>query len=196
MIKANSIQLLGDLIISLIGYLYWDWNIYFILLFMLLDVIARSVLLEFKVRKLAKHSGLKSSFIAFISNFLLVIVLISTAHIALYFLQSNIDLYKEFIRFLTVKEMGIPQGALLIPLIGFMVYAEYNFQFVRLELYKIQQISTLRKQHTQDIIASIILSGSYLLMGVFFQIKEVYLVYSLLGIVLLYRIIQPKIHNI
>lgn len=193
MLKANSIQLVGDLIISLIGYFYWDWNIYFIVLFMLFDVIARAVLLEFKVKKIAEFRQSKGSVSAILINAVSVFVLIIVAHLALFILQPNLELASEFIRFLTYEDMGLAQGILLIPLIALMVYTEYKMQFIRFVLYQRQEERGLRTHHQRDIFAAILLSSCYLIVGLFVSINESILVFSLLGIILTYRIIQFKL---
>lgn len=193
MTKANSIQLVGDLIISLLGYFYWDWNIYFIVLFILLDVVAREILLEFKVRKIRLFTRQKGSNLPLIIDALIVCSLIFTAHFALKIAQPQLVLGEEFIRFLTYEDMGLPQGVLLIPLVGLMVYTEYKFQFLRFELFKRQQENTLRSLHRLDLVAAIIFSVFYIIIGLTWQIEESILVFSLLGMILIYRIIQSKI---
>ena len=63
-IQPKYIQILGDAVIPLLGFFVWNWNIYFILLFYLLDLLVKEVVIHFKSNRIVKFKaeiGLKNT---------------------------------------------------------------------------------------------------------------------------------------
>ena len=54
-INPKYIQLVGDAIIPILGFFFWDWNLYFILLFYFLDMLTKEVLLHLKSNKINQY---------------------------------------------------------------------------------------------------------------------------------------------
>ena len=116
------IQILGELAIPLIGFFFWNWSLYFILLFYMIEnLFATYFQLEtfrkftFLVEK--KESGIdyKKLFV-FITFWLMEVALI---HLFLFLSNPSIQFGKEVVDFFMYEDMGIPQGFLLIPLLYF-----------------------------------------------------------------------------
>ena len=107
------IQLLGNLIIPACGFWLWNWSLYFILLFYLLDLIAAEIVTYLKVKKvkqLKTDEQLKSPTSSFIIVSLLFLFLIITEfHVGIAVLHPTIDFKLELLNFLLYEEMGIQQ---------------------------------------------------------------------------------------
>lgn len=108
-------SLIGDVALPLFGYFFWNWNFYFILLFFMLDQLARVIFLPQRLKLIETSKAAKNK-IVFRHIFLLLIELI-VIHSAVYFQNKDINFSNEFLRFLSYKDMGISQGVILIPLI-------------------------------------------------------------------------------
>lgn len=106
--------ILGDAVLPLVGFLFWNWGFYFIILFFLFDLVIRTFFLN-------KRLGLLSSIIlpkAFLLKgvglaFLEVMIL----HLLVYFSLKPIIFTAELWAFLSYEELGIAQGIFLLPLL-------------------------------------------------------------------------------
>jgi len=116
------IQILGELAIPLLGFFLWNWSLYFILLFYMIEnLFATYFQLEtfrrFKFLVEKKESALNyKNLSVFVSFWLMEVVLI---HLFLFLTTPAIQFGKEVIDFFMYEEMGIPQGFLLVPLLYF-----------------------------------------------------------------------------
>lgn len=116
------IQIIGELAIPLIGFFFWNWSLYFILLFYMIEnLFATYFQLEtfrkftFLVEKKESTIDYKKLFI-FITFWLIEVALI---HLFLFLTNPSIQFGKEVVDFFMYEDMGIPQGFLLIPLLYF-----------------------------------------------------------------------------
>ena len=107
--------LIGDVALPLMGYFLWNWNLYFILLFFLLDQLARVVLLPWRMKLTDLRTAEKRNQLLKASFLLLTEVII--IHSVIYFQSPSIEFGEEFDRFFHYKDMGIEQGYLLFPLV-------------------------------------------------------------------------------
>jgi hypothetical protein len=107
--------LIGDVALPLMGYFLWNWNLYFILLFFLLDQLARVVFLPWRM-KLTDLSSFEKRNQLLKASFLLLTELI-VIHSVIYFQSPSIEFGEEFGRFFHYKDMGIEQGYLLLPIV-------------------------------------------------------------------------------
>jgi hypothetical protein len=116
------IQILGELAIPLMGFFLWNWSLYFILLFYMIEnLFATYFQLEtfrrftFLVKK--KESSLNYKKLSIFMGFWFLEVLL--IHLFLYFSTPAIQFGNEVLDFFMYEDMGIPQGFLLIPLLYF-----------------------------------------------------------------------------
>ncbi|MBU3658776.1 MAG: hypothetical protein FGM14_02820 [Flavobacteriales bacterium] len=107
--------LIGDVALPLMGYFLWNWNLYFILLFFLLDQLARVVLLPWRM-KLTDFDSSEKRIQLLKATFLLLTEVI-VIHAVIYFQRPSIDFLAEFGQFFHYKDMGIEQGYILFPLV-------------------------------------------------------------------------------
>lgn len=141
--RLNLINAIGEAVIPIAGLLFFDWGIYFILLFYFIDLIATEVFLYIKVNKIIQFQRIKFAFslrygrILF-SSFLALSTIV-LAHIATCVIVPNINFYDEFIAFLSYEEMGfpVPQGYILLPLVILGNLQQYKLTFIKTGIYKV-----------------------------------------------------------
>ena len=106
--------LLGDVALPLAGFLFWDWGFYFISLFFLFDLIFRTLFLR---RRLNLLNELKNRNRILFRGFLYSFIEVLLIHCIVVSVFVNLKLGDSFLAFLTYEELGIPQGAVLLPLL-------------------------------------------------------------------------------
>ncbi len=141
--RLKVIQAIGEAVIPLLGFFYFEWSLYFILLFYMIDLIATEVFTYLKVNKIIAFQrigySLKQRYGKLVINSLMVVVLIVLSHSFIYFQQNGINFWEAFVAFLAYEEPGfpVPQGYLLLPLVIFGNYQQYNSMFVKSNAYRV-----------------------------------------------------------
>ena len=106
--------ILGDAVLPLVGFLFWDWGFYFIILFFLFDLVIRTLFLN-------KRIGLLPSIIlpkAFLLKGIgLVVLEVVILHLLVYLSLNFISFPTEIWGFLSYEELGFAQGIILLPLL-------------------------------------------------------------------------------
>ena len=148
-LNPKIIQLIGDAVIPLVGFFWWNWSLYFIVIFYLLDYLSNEVILNLKSKKITTFQEIDSKiWIKKASlSFLLFLLGIVLVHLSMKILHPQIDFYTEFIEFLSYKDMGIAQGYFLIPLIALVGFQRYKMEFLMPARFKTQTIPTLWASH-------------------------------------------------
>ena len=151
-IQQAYVQLVGDAIIPLAGALFFDWGLYFILIYYFLELLAQEVILQLKSKKIAEYSGkgteLRGKYTAL--SFLFLLVGIGLIHLAVYFIHPGIHFQQEWIDFMAYEDMGIPQGVLLLPLVAFAEYQQYRMTFLMPAKFRSVRMEDLWKSHHQS----------------------------------------------
>ena len=106
--------LLGDVALPLAGFLFWDWGFYFISLFFLFDLIFRTLFLR---RRLNLLNELKNRNRILFRGFLYSFIEVLLIHCIVVSVFVHLNIGDSFLAFLTYEELGIPQGAVLLPLL-------------------------------------------------------------------------------
>lgn len=141
--RLKVVQAIGEAIIPLLGYFYFDWSLYFILLFYFIDLIATEVFTYIKVNKIIAFQrigySLQQRYGKLILNSILVIFLILLSHAFIYFQQEGVNFHQAFIAFLAYEEPGfpVPQGYILLPLVIFGNFQQYKNMFVKSNAYRV-----------------------------------------------------------
>ncbi len=148
-LNPKIIQLIGDAVIPLLGFFWWNWSLYFIVLFYLLDYLSNEVILNLKSKKITTFQEIDSKvwFKKASLSFLLFLLGIVLVHLSMNMVHPQIEFYKEFIQFLSYKDMGIAQGYFLLPLIALVGYQRYKMEFLMPARFKTQTIPTLWASH-------------------------------------------------
>ncbi len=189
-------QYCAEAIIPLLGYYYWNWGWYFILLFIILDAVAKEAVLHLKSKKIYetqgggealsiwKKEGIKSAAMSLIVLFML--------HGMYYMSHINVDFSSELYSFFSYKEMGIAQGWVLVPLVFLNVWAQYKFTFLKLGLHTKTQLSQLWLQHVKYKIFILILVVVGALIHTLIHLDDLLFVWILVLLPFIYMVITRR----
>jgi hypothetical protein len=117
---AFIVQLIGELVIPLLGYFLWDWSLLFILLFYLIENLFFSYFRIETVREVKKTVWKKEQprelkiFSKSLTIWTIEFVLV---HLFIAVIYPNQSFRKEWVDFFMYQDLGIPQGIILLPLI-------------------------------------------------------------------------------
>ncbi len=160
--KLRWFQAIGELAIPLLGYFYFDWSLYFILLFYFIDLIVTEVFTVVKVNRIIRfqqinyplHQRLKKIAV----NSFLVLSLLTLSHVFIYYFNNNIVFWDEIWAFLTYEEPGfpVPQGIILFPLVFFGNYQQYTTFFVKMGLFRRFSWSALLRSRRRALVIAIL----------------------------------------
>ncbi|MCR9171274.1 MAG: hypothetical protein NXI10_02195 [bacterium] len=195
-IQPKYILLASDAIIPLLGLFIWNWSLYFILLFYLLDLAAREVLTHFKTREIYRIQGLRNTQKwqrkGLLSGGLFIVVVVAI-HAAVWWMQPDINFLKELVAFWQYEELGIQQGYILLPLIVYAAYAQYRMSFLMPGKARTVLMDSLWKQHIIALL--LILAGAILAaaIGSFVNIPEAVTVCSIVLFAGAYTLTLEKI---
>lgn len=194
--QPKYILLVSDAIIPLLGLFVWNWSLYFILLFYLLDLLAREVLTHFKTREIYRAQGLKNTKKWQQKGILsggLFITVVAAIHGAVWCMQPDIDFLKELQLFWEYEELGIQQGYILVPLIVYAAYAQFRMSFLMTGKAKHVLMDSLWKQHFVALL--LIFVGSILagIIGFFVAIPAVISVCAIVICAAVYSLYLEKI---
>jgi hypothetical protein len=181
-INPKIIQVAGDALIPLAGYFWWEWNLYYILLFYLLDYISNEIFLHIKSKKIqtSQNTPLKIWIKnAIISSFLLIFTVLCV-HFAMLHISPGIQITDELWRFWKYKDLGIEQGYILIPLIFLVGFQRYKMEFVATAQFKTVQMKELWKQHIIVHFAILAFSCTVIGLSAFIVFPEIVYISSLI----------------
>lgn len=170
------IRLLSNLVIPVLGFWIWDWSLYFILLFYILDICSNEIVLHLKIRKIKsvqKERVLKTpTRIYGIVSGLFLILIIAEINVGIALLYPGFDFQQEIWGFLSYKELGIPQGFVLLPLIGMMAYSTYKMEFLIPKMYLRQEEKSVWKEHLKQHFVLLAFCAILILIAVAYQFTE------------------------
>lgn len=144
------IKVVGDALLPILGYFFWDWNVYFILIFYILDLLVGEFLVHMKTRKIKYYSDkvVVSSWIKHGTiSFALILLCLLIIHVAMKIVDPNIVFMTEIFEFISYEEMGIAQGYVLLPLIVLIGYSQYKNEFILPKQFRTLEFSKLWKTH-------------------------------------------------
>lgn len=147
-LNPKYIQAAADAAIPLMGFFLWEWSLYFILLFYLLDLFASEIIAHLSARKIRAYNGqkkldVKQSMISLV----LFVVTLFVVHVFVAAAVPGIDFKKEALAFWSYEDMGIAQGYVLIPLILFVAIQRYRMEFLMRGKFRILQASNFWQKH-------------------------------------------------
>lgn len=122
-------SLLGDVGIPVLGFFFWNWSIYFICLFFLLDQVSKEVSGIIRMQSLSQR--VKLAFRTYFVNALSFVLCLIAVHFYVYMLHPKINFLKEINNFFWFKDMGIAQGFVLIPMVLFSERLRYKMNTKR-----------------------------------------------------------------
>lgn len=147
--RLKLVNAISEAVIPILGLVFFDWGIYFILLFYFIDLVASEVFVYIKVNKIIQFQKIKFPFATrygrLIINTALMVFVIIISQIAIYFIVPGIDFPKQIVAFLSYEEAGmpIPQGYILLPLVILGNFQQYKAMFVKTGVYQMQSWKNL-----------------------------------------------------
>lgn len=125
------IQLFSDLLIPILGLLFWNWGLFFIFAFFLLDYLVSVGIHTAKERKISAYWKLMHfPFQKYMSLFLFAFGIFFLSISTFYQIKPGFDLGNALWNFLAYEEMGIAQGFILVPLLVFGGFQQFKTQFL------------------------------------------------------------------
>lgn len=131
--KQKLIQTAGELLIPILGFYAWNWDLNFIFLFYFIDLFAYQVFTIIKWKKIASFWGLifsSKTFLFFNALFAIGLAIVIFIEYAITLIYPTLNLGVSLIKFFTYSEWGIPQVVLLIPLVVLANYQQFKMLFV------------------------------------------------------------------
>lgn len=157
-LNPKYIQLIGDALIPLLGFFWWNWSLYFISVFYLIDYLSNEIFLHIKSKKITSVQKVNPS--AWIKNgwisAVLLIACFVVIHLAIRSIYPEIQFTKEIYKFWMYKDMGIEQGYILVPLIVLVGFQRYKLEFIATNKHNTSNLNSLWKTH---------LTAHYLILG-------------------------------
>lgn len=194
--KLKYIQLALEASIPLMGYFFWEWNLYFILLFYFLDIFSSEAIMHFKGKQVYnynKSEAPKAQWIKWGSiSLVLMILSVLTIHFAMLQIHPNINFSKEVVSFWEYEELGVQQGYLFVPLVFLMSWQQYKMEFKMQARYRTIKMDDLWKKHVLN--GTAILSGSLLGLGIaaLFNVEELYYILLIVGTIVFFKLLTQR----
>jgi NADH:ubiquinone oxidoreductase subunit 2 (subunit N) len=148
----HYISRISDLVIPLLLYFVWNWDLHFILLFSYLDLIVGIFMNYFKERRIKQYKKLKQPFAkrrAF-QYFTLGLLGIIFFELAITQIYPSLNLWSSFINFLMLEEMGVPQFVLVFPLVILLNYQQYQSLFIKTKVYSFYPLNYLENTNKKN----------------------------------------------
>jgi len=181
--------ILVELLIPVIGYVFWNWDFVFIMLFFALDWFVLVIFQFVKIRQCYKlplkpldkqYLGVTMFFI--LSKFVATIcITIGVCYISI----PDFNLEHEFTRFLSYKDSGIAQGYFLIPICFLNGYLMYKRDFVKPKLHETKTTKEIFKKSVVIHITTFIVCSAVATLTYFFKFEEIVLLYISLTCILI-----------
>jgi hypothetical protein len=183
--RLRYLQVFGDALIPLLGFFFWNWSLYFILLYYLIDLFMGELLAHLKTRKIIHYTGNKTwrSWIGYgIFSFSLFVLVGFLIHVGLYLLHPDIAFRVEALAFWNYEELGVKQGHVLLPLMIFVTFQRYKLEFLLTGMYTRMKIRDLWRDHLRQYPVLIAACGLVIGVSYFIRLEDVF---YLIGIVVL-----------
>jgi hypothetical protein len=136
--RSQQISNAFDIVVPLLLYFVWDWDLHFILLFAYIDALAGVAVSFFKERKIEQYKNTRNpkSSLFLLRNLGFVVLGIYFYELAIGQIYPELELWSSFVDFLLFEEMGIPQFALIFPLIILLNYQQYQLLFIKTNAFQ------------------------------------------------------------
>lgn len=188
--KFKYLQVIAEALIPLLGFYFWDWGLYFILLFYFIDLVADLLVSHLKTSKIQQYNQQgNSGWLKWgVSSAFLFVVSVVSIHTALWFIFPSINFWKEAKSFWMYKELGIEQGYILVPLVFVMAIQQYKMEFVRFRLFEKQDVNRLWLSKVRAYLAMIGFSGLVVGLSQFIILPEWAYVIGIVSFVSMYSL--------
>jgi hypothetical protein len=177
-IKLRIFQLITEATIPLYGIFIAHWSFSFLIYFFLFDLIFYSILECVKIQK-ATHHQTNNTFN--IVAFLPLILLSLVTSIMVFIVRETIEsttITESFSSFFFTKEMGIPQGLLLLPLLFLAGFQQYKLVFVKQSVFTSVSITFLKQTCQNNLLLVLASIGIALFLFVVLAVPGIWIMAS------------------
>ena len=151
--KLKLIQTFSEALLPILGYFLWNWSLFDILLFYFLDLIASTFFTFLKIQKTQSFQKINTKNIDFLLySLVLYIGIIFCTLQVLPLLIPKFDVFALSFHFFMLKDMGIPQGYFLIPLVFYAGYLQYKMHFLQNKQFEKCNLQKLKKSHLMALV--------------------------------------------
>lgn len=177
--NQRTIQAISETLIPLLGFFFFDWGLYFILLYYCIDLIFTALFTQIKARKIYTYAANQAQKSTWIKNSILsvalVVALIVGIHLVIPAIVQDIDFKSEIRAFLSYTEAGIPisQGYIIFPLVFLGNYQLYKMNFLMRAQFRMYSIAQLFRKHIAALMIGIIGCGLALVFAYTLHLNEV-----------------------
>lgn len=185
--NQRRIQAIGELVIPLLGYFVFEWDLFFIGLYYVLDLIATEVFLQFKYSKVAAYAKSQGD-VEGLLRIRFGSILLSLLIITLFFIFNRwhyvqIDLVAAFSDFLNYEEAGIPipQGYILLPLVFLGNYQQFQLTFIKPQRFKVLSIAIIRVNRWRALLFIVGFLGCFSGISLLFYVPDWLVLFSFVG---------------
>lgn len=197
-INPKFIQLIGDLIIPLIGYFYWNWSLYFIVVFLIIDLIIKEIYVIKKSTLIIRSQHFNQqnpkikNRVLILTSIVILSIAILFSHLFFYEFIKEFKVTDELYKFVMYKELGIPQYLILIPLLFIGGNLQFKMEFIKPKQYLVVNYKTLWKKHIT--ITSVIVLSTIILTIIdkYTDFGELFYLLTIITGILIYRSLQLK----
>ncbi|MFO0496283.1 MAG: hypothetical protein ACK50Y_12185 [Flavobacteriia bacterium] len=194
-VNQKYVQSFGDALIPLLGYFFWNWNLYFIVLFYLLDLIASEVFMYFKSKKILQVQGGKwqENVVYPFLSLIFMATAVLLVHLSVKLIEHGISFSKEIVAFWSYKDLGIEQGYLLVPLLFMVGFQRFKLEFIAQKQHEKVSMSRLWNVHFKENIILLALIGMVYGITFFWVFPEIVYLIGLILCTTAYRIFKNEL---
>jgi len=191
-VNRKYVLLISEALIPILGFFFWEWGLYFILLFYFIDIAAQEVIMHLKSKKIIETQNInnKKNWIqSGVLSLFAVTTMIGLIHFVMLSIDPSIDFIEQIKVFWTYEELGVQQGYLLVPLVAFTAYSQYKMEFLMQRKDNNAQLNVEWKRHIRAILFIIGFSGIALGLTQLVVFAEVVYVLAIVGGITLYSLL-------
>jgi|688.fasta_scaffold20799_5 hypothetical protein len=146
--KFKLINSAGEVLITLLLYYWWHWDLHYILLFFYIDTFAGLTMSLLKERKIKHTQNVKQHLLlnsaAYITLAFLGVGLYEFGTTLLY---PEMHLWQSILGFVQEKEFGISQLFLLLPALFLVNYQQYKTFFIKTQEFRVVPLQLIQTTH-------------------------------------------------
>ena len=148
--RVRYVQIAGDALIPLLGYYLWDWNLYFILLFYIADLLVGEAFTWIRAEKLRKYDRENTKDSKWGFRLISLGTLVATVlliNVGTSFSHPSLNHLEELRAFWNYEELGISQGYILLPVLILVGYQQYQVEFLATGRFRTLTMHQLWLEH-------------------------------------------------
>ncbi len=146
-------KILAESLIPILGYVFWEWSIHFVVMFCILDMLAKEILFHLKVKKILETQGTSKKTHIRKAKMVSVFIFISSivlSELLAFIIVEDYSFTNEAYAFWMLEDTGLPQGYFLLPLLLLMVWMDYKLTFLKFKLHMKMNLMLFAEDHVRN----------------------------------------------